>query len=113
MKVQTYILREEFKSYNDYDVTEVVLLQFEKMDVNRHVKPICLPNIASDYTRRRATISGWGKVKEDSRGTMVALRGKVMILPSDSCQEEMIGVKYFDSMNCYGMCEVKAKILII
>lgn len=112
VKLRDYILHDDFESYEDYDVNDIALLRFEKkLEINRHVKPICLPNPASDYSGRGATISGWGKIREDSRGSMVALRGKVTILPPDTCKREMVGVEYLDTMMCayhpkYDACEV-------
>uniref|UniRef100_A0A336LSM8 CSON000161 protein n=1 Tax=Culicoides sonorensis TaxID=179676 RepID=A0A336LSM8_CULSO len=67
---------------------DLALLQLESpVHYDTHVVPICLPPDNADFTGRKATITGWGRLKYNGGVPSVLQEVQVPVMENTVCQE--------------------------
>ncbi|XP_063697796.1 serine protease filzig [Culicoides brevitarsis] len=67
---------------------DLALLQLESpVHYDTHIVPICLPPDSADFTGRKATITGWGRLKYNGGVPSVLQEVQVPVMENSVCQE--------------------------
>lgn len=103
--VEALKLHENYTRYAAYDDNDIGIIKLSKtLHLNNNINPICLPNPASDYTRAKVVIAGWG-ITEKKQMSRYLLHNSVRILSQSDCKNaNRIGSKFrvLENLCAYG-----------
>ncbi|EEB17572.1 tripsin, putative [Pediculus humanus corporis] len=104
-EIESFIMHEDFASDYIHDTDDIALIKLkEPVSFGPNVLPVCLPQKGIDYSKKRATVVGWGKKSQEDLFSEVLLKINVTTLTNEDCKKvKVLSSHLSDSMLCaYG-----------
>ncbi|KAJ9579980.1 hypothetical protein L9F63_004363 [Diploptera punctata] len=100
-EIDKTIVHENFRSNYLHDTNDIGLIKLKKpIQYTDSIKPVCLPDPASDYTNLTGMITGWGRTAQNGKPSRYLRNAGVKIIPQEACKNTTVGEKITDTMLC-------------